>query len=132
MKRSEKAIQNDTLVSVSSLPQTMCWRNNTGEAWQGKRAKFYPGTTIPVPPGTVVLVEARPVKFGLTGSADILGATAGRPLAIEVKDATGRQEDDQVKFQRAWEAAGGVYLLVRDPEDARRRVEALNVLNVLG
>lgn len=131
-KRSEKAIQNDVLVKVTALPETMAWRNNSGEAWQGKRARFYPGTDIPVPPGTVVLVDARPVSFGLTGSADIIGATAGRPLAIEVKDATGRQSEEQIRFQVAWEKVGGLYLLVRDPDDAARRVAEAHPMNVLG
>lgn len=130
--RSEKAIQNDVLVKVTALPDTFCWRNNTGEAWQGRRARFYPGTEIPVPAGVVVLVDARPVSFGLKGSADIIGATAGRPLAIEVKDENGRQEEDQKRFQAAWEKVGGLYLLVRDPDDAAARVAEAHPMNVLG
>jgi hypothetical protein len=132
MKRSEKAILNDTLVAVSALPNTCVWRNNTGEAWQGQRVRFYPGTQIPVPVGTVVLVDARPVSFGLPGSGDILGASHGRPLSIEVKDATGRQSDVQKAFERAWRKAGGVYLLVRNPADAAETVAALDPLSVLG
>ena len=131
-KRSEKAIQNDTLVAVTALPDTMAWRQNTGTAWQGERARFYPGTQIPVPPGVVVLVGARPISFGLEGSSDIIGATAGRPLAIEVKDAVGRQREAQILFQAAWERVGGVYLLVRDPADAAARVAALHDMAMLG
>jgi len=130
--RSEKAIQNDTLVAVTALPETIAWRNNTGQAWAGKRLHFYPGTTTPVPSGIVVLSGAQPITYGLPGSGDILGASVGRPLSIEVKDATGQQSEQQVAFQRAWEAAGGVYMLVRDPEDAARRVAALNISSVLG
>lgn len=131
-KRSEKAIQNDTLSAVSALPDTICWRNNTGQAWAGKRERFYPGTTIPVPHGVVVLTGAQPVSFGLPGSGDILGASAGRPLSIEVKDATGRQSDQQKRFQAAWERAGGVYLLVRDPAEAVAALTADPLDDILG
>lgn len=117
-KQSEKAILNDTLVAVSALPETLVFRNNTGQAWQGNRLKFYPGTQIPVPPGIVVLSDARPVSFGLPGSADIIGAICGKPLAIEVKDRDGRQSGIQRNFETAWRKAGGIYLLVRSKMDA--------------
>lgn len=116
--RSEKSILNETVVEVSALPGTMCWRNNTGQAWAGKRARFYPGTTTPVPPGVVVLTNARPVSFGLPGSSDILGASQGVPLAIETKAAAGRQDEQQELFQAAWEKAGGLYVLARTPDEA--------------
>jgi len=90
------------------------------------------GQVYTAAPNTVLMLQAQPITFGLPGSGDILGASAGRPLMIEVKDATGRQSEQQKACQRAWEAAGGVYLLVRDAEDARRQVEALNPLNVIG
>lgn len=35
-------------------------------------------------------------------------------LAVEMKDANGRQSPDQKIWQRLFEAAGGVYLIVRD------------------
>lgn len=117
-QRSEKAILNDTLVQVSALPETCIWRHNTGTAWQGQRMKFYPGTAIPVPPGVVVLKEARPITFGLPGSADVIGAHRGRPLAVETKTERGPQREAQKRFEAAWVKAGGVYLLVRSPEEA--------------
>lgn len=122
MSRSEKAILNDTLVAISAEPETIAWRNNTGQAWQGKRQNLRVGEMVRVIQGMVVLGEARPITFGLPGSGDILGASAGRPLSIEVKDATGRQSDIQKRFEVAWVRAGGIYLLVRSPEEA---VEAL-------
>lgn len=53
------------------------------------------------------------------GIADIIGIARGsvtlnpRPLAVEVKSATGRQSPAQVSFARAWEAAGGIYIIAR-------------------
>lgn len=86
----------EILVAASALPATMVWKNNTGK--------------LPLPGGGMIV-------FGLKGSADILGASRGHPIAIEAKTGTGRQRDQQVKFQRAWEAAGGLYILARSVED---------------
>ncbi len=125
MSRSEKSILNAALVSVSALPETMIWRNNTGMAWSGTQVPTRPGSTVVIRPGMVVLMDARPVRFGLAGSGDILGVSKGRALAIECKTLTGRQSVDQGKFQRAFEAAGGVYVLARHEDDACNAVRRL-------
>lgn len=132
MSRSEKAILNDTLVKVSALPETIIWRNNTGTAWAGRRVNVRPGQTLVVKPGMTIIMDAQPISFGLPGSGDAMGASAGRPLAIETKDATGRQTQEQKDFQAAWEAAGGVYILGRDADDIAQRVAALHPMNVVG
>lgn len=52
------------------------------------------------------------------GVADwLLFPIDGRKLALELKTQTGRQRDDQEKFQAAWEAAGGVYEIARCLDD---------------
>lgn len=117
MTQSEKSILNETLVAVSSLPGTCVWQNNTGQAWLGRRVQFYPGTEIPVPPGTVVLTGARPVNYGLVGSGDAIGAFQGRPLAIETKALLGRQRPEQRNFEVAWKKAGGIYILGRSADE---------------
>ena len=126
--QSEKAILNDCLVELSSQPETLVFRNNTGMAWQGKKAEARVGSRIEVEPGMVILRDARPVKFGLKGSGDILGAHGGRPIAVEVKDAHGRQTEDQKRFESAWTRAGGIYLLVRSPEEMLKRLAVLTLL----
>ncbi|MHC1728040.1 MAG: hypothetical protein AB9866_18900 [Syntrophobacteraceae bacterium] len=68
------------------------WRNNTGTARKGK---CY-------------------VKFGLKGSADIIGLHQGRFVAIECKDKGKGIEEDQIKFQQEVERAGGIYYLAND------------------
>lgn len=118
MSRSEKAILNETLVALSALPKTMVWRNNTGLAWQGVELRARVGSTIRVTEGMVILEDARPVKFGLPGSSDILGAHCGRPIAVECKTSTGRQSTQQQRFEKAWTAAGGIYILNRSAEEA--------------
>lgn len=115
---SEKRIQSEALIAVSALPDTLVWRNNTGTAWQGTPVRAAPGQTVVVRPGMIILTDARPISFGLKGSADIIGVSSGRALAIEVKDATGRQSEWQVKFAAAWKRAGGTYGLARSAAEA--------------
>lgn len=118
--RSEKAAQNDILLDMSSWENTFVWRNNTGMAWQGERVKAHPGAMVKVEPGMVILRNGRPVKFGLEGSADIIGVSGGIAVAAEVKkQKTGRQSEQQGRFERAWTKAGGLYMIVRTEEEAR-------------
>lgn len=124
MSRSEKNILNSTLVAVSSLPDTLIWRNNTGQAWQGGRVQARVGGTITVEPGMVILKNARPVSFGLVGSADIIGAIQGRPTAIETKAQRGGQSTEQLAFERQWTRAGGLYVLARSEDEALEGVLA--------
>lgn len=79
-------------------PQARCWRNNTG--------------ALRDPTG-------RLIRFGLPGSADILGLIGpeGRFLAIECKTQRGRQTEQQRKFQAMVERHGGLYVLARKAED---------------
>lgn len=67
----------------------------------------------------------RIVRFGVVGGADIIGLLrpSGRFLAIEVKSATGRQSEQQRRFQAMVESCGGLYVLARCVEDAVNAVE---------
>lgn len=117
-KRSEKAVQNEALVAVSQLPKTMAWRNNTGMAWQGTQRPLKIGQPLVVQRGMVVLFDARPITFGLPGSGDLLGVSDERAFAIEMKALGGKQREQQLKFQRAFEAAGGLYGIAHSAEEA--------------
>lgn len=115
---SEKRILNESLVAVTALPGVLAWRNNTGQAWQGTHHRAAVGQQITVRPGMVILTDARPISFGLPGSADILGVARGRGFGIETKTAAGKQSEQQRKFQAAFERAGGLYGVARSPEEA--------------
>lgn len=92
---TEAELQAEILLAVGSRPDCRIWRNNTGV-----------GRT---------LSGQRVIRFGLVGSADLLGILrGGRFLAVEVKTAKGRQSESQRNFQRMIEAMGGVYVLARD------------------
>jgi hypothetical protein len=97
---SEITLVKEILAVIGSRNDVRVWRNNTG---------------------TLIDSLGRPVKFGLVGSADILGIIApqGRFLAIECKTRTGKQSDQQRNFQKMIEAMGGIYILARSLEDVK-------------
>lgn len=103
--RSEKAIQNDALVALWAECPGFWWRENTGQAWQGRKIRH--------DKDVLVLADAHPVKFGLEGIADIMGHSQGLAFAIEMKDSVGRQRKAQQNFERAWTLHGGIYILAR-------------------
>ena len=100
---TEHEIQQRILLALGAKPGVRVWRNNTG---------------------ALTDINGRLVKFGLQGSADILGILApnGRFLGIEVKSATGRQSDQQRNFQTMIESHGGLYILARSVDDAVSRL----------
>ncbi len=95
-------LKADVLVALSSIEGVMVWNHPTGM-------------------GQLYKTE-RHVRFGLIGSGDIIGAAFGRPLSCEVKTGRGRQGEQQKRFQKAWEKAGGIYIVVRSVEDVIREI----------
>ena len=66
------------------------------------------------------VTAARLKQMGVRpGVADIIILTStSLPVAVELKiPKGGRQSDSQKGFQAVWEAAGGIYLIVRTPEE---------------
>ncbi len=97
---SESAVVSACLVALSAQPGVRVFRNNTG----------------------AIKMDHRMVRFGLAGSADILGIIAphGRVLAVECKSATGRQSKQQSIFQRVIERHGGLYILCKSSDECLR------------
>jgi len=88
---------NQILIEITAMPGVMAWKNSTG----------------------VGVTQARTVvRFGLKGSADILGVFRGRALAIEAKTGKGRQHGKQPEFQAKFQECGGLYILARSVADA--------------
>lgn len=108
--KSEKAIQNEILVAVSGMPGAMFWREASAKAWVGR--------LVAREGSRVILEAAMPIQAGCPGIPDIMGVVNGRSVGLEVKNMAGRQEDTQVRFQRVYEAKGGLYRVVRSPEEA--------------
>ena len=64
------------------------------------------------------------VRFGASGMPDILArGSNGAVIWIEVKSPTGRQTEDQRKWQEDMERFGDVYILARSLDDVRALFE---------
>jgi hypothetical protein len=97
--------------------QGILFRNNTGTAYQGKRAVIN---------SRPIITEPRQIIFGLcVGSSDLIGWTesivtpemVGQKIAIftavEVKNEKGKASKEQLKFLKAVRNAGGIARLTR-------------------
>lgn len=114
----ETKVQNAALLAVGQRPDALAMRLHVGKY----RAMNNPDQIISVGtpgwPDTLVLVEVE-ITPEMVGKR-ICVAGAG-----EIKTPKGRQADVQRAWQQAFEARGGVYRLVRDPEEMVGLVEDL-------
>jgi hypothetical protein len=59
------------------------------------------------------------------GLPDDLALAPGRLLALEYKGPGGRLTPAQAAFGAAWRAAGGIYLVIHDPDELAAHLAAL-------
>lgn len=87
------------------FPQIRCWKNATG----------------------VTKIRTQVIKFGLKGSADILGIVkpSGRFLAIECKTGQAVQSEFQKNFENMIKTSGGIYLVARSVPGVRDELRKL-------
>lgn len=116
------------------------FRNNTAMGWSGKSVRITPDNRhmVALNPGDVVVRSANPLHAGLIrGSADGIGWSTveitpdmvGRRIAVftstEAKRSNGgRVSEDQQKWHANVQSAGGISVIVRDPDDLRYAVES--------
>jgi len=107
----EARIQREIMLALSQAG-CLVWRNNTGQAWQGKQ--------IHRAQDQITLSQCRPVHFGLCkGSSDLICISPeGFFVAIEVKTSKGRATNEQETFISAVNKAGGRAGIARNPEEA--------------
>lgn len=92
------------LGNVTKYPLVV-WRNNVGQ---------------------MIDANGRRVVYGLgKGSADLVGIWThangvGQYVEIEIKTPIGKQSPEQAQRQQLVEKRGGVYVVLRSVEDARR------------
>jgi len=91
---------NQILCALSKFPHIRVWSNNTGSAMS--------------------FDSERIIKFGLEGSADILGVKGptGQLICVEVKTGKGAQSEAQKRFEKAITSRGGIYIVARSVDDA--------------
>lgn len=104
--KSETSIVKAALLAAGSRPDARAWRNNSGALRDQ---------------------DGRLVRFGLPGSADIIGLQRvlitpemigmhfGRFIALECKKSGRKPTEKQRKFGAMVRAMGGLYVVVTDP-----------------
>ena len=112
---SEKNTQNAALLLVGARHDVMIWRNQTGKflSMDGQRV---------VKVGNPGAADAIGV-VAVTITPDMVGKTIGVAIAPEFKARRGKQADEQKDWQAAFERRGGVYRLIRQPEELVTMVE---------
>lgn len=98
MASTEKTTQK-AILQYLELKKIFHYRNNSG------------ATVIPTKTGS------RFLRFGATGSPDIVCVINGQYVGIEVKDIKGKLSEGQKDFKERLEKAGGKYILARSLED---------------
>lgn len=126
----EHGIQNAIRNALAGLG--LVFRANVGKGWTGHAVeRIGSHRTVICAPGDVVIRRARPFDTGLppgfsdlfglvpvTITADMVGQTFARFVALEVKTDTGRASDRQKNFLGAVASNGGLSGVVRSPADA--------------
>ena len=109
-QNGETKIQNRALLAVGMRPDCLAMRMQSGVF----RAMNDPDRIVKVgSPGvadTLVMVKT-------VITEDMVGKTVAVPLAAEIKTKDGQQSQAQRDWQRSFEARGGVYRVVRTPEE---------------
>ena len=98
LKIKEKDLVKSAL-DYLNIRKIFCWRHNTGAI-----LSEYKGKT-------------RFMRFGQVGSPDIFALINGDLFGLECKGTGGKQSPDQKNYQKRFEKAGGIYLLIYSLED---------------
>jgi len=81
----------------------------------------------------VASFDNRTVQFGgIDGAADYYGVSYGRHVEVEIKTPKGVQARNQVTYQKLIEKHGGIYRVIRTPDEARAFVAWLRETNARG
>lgn len=119
-KRKQKTVTNDETCLQMHCKQ---WLDKTG-LWN-RLLIFHVANERKGGIGAIMHFKRMGVRNGI---ADwLLFLHDRRAAAIELKDDEGDQDDDQKKFQRAWEARGNLYFLCRTLEEFQGVVNGLTL-----
>lgn len=95
---NESQIQDAIRLALGRVPGLVLWRNNVGVAER----------------------RGHMIRFGVggPGAADLLGIYNGRFVAAEIKTPIGRLKPEQKLFRDLVTKLGGIYVVLRSPEEA--------------
>lgn len=113
--RETTHVQNPALLEAGARPDVLVWRQQSG--------LFYTRDGIPVRVGVPGLADAGMI-VAVTVTPDMVGRTIGVAVQPEFKvPRRGQQSEAQANWQAAVEQRGGIYRLVRSPEEMRRLID---------
>lgn len=94
-KNPHSELVNECLLALGSLPNIRIWKNATGVAQT---------------------MNGSVIRFGLTGSPDLIGIIkgSGKFLGVECKTGQAVQTRAQKNFESMVKSFGGVYIVARD------------------
>lgn len=117
-QNGETKIQNRALLAIGLDPDVLAMRVQSGVF----RAMDDPDRIVKVgSPGVADTMAF--VRTVIT--PEMVGKVVAVPLAAEIKTETGKQSKDQQAWQKSFEARGGIYRIVRKPEDMIDAVEEI-------
>ena len=112
----ETIVQNRSLLAVGRRTDVLAWRQQVGKY----RHLHQPDQVVSIgTPGMSDVMMVVAVQI----TPEMVGRTIGVAVAAELKTKTGKQQENQQLWQRAFQARGGVYRLVRSPDDMTQLVE---------
>lgn len=130
MGMRENAVWKQCLLAIARRsPLARLFRNNNGSGWQGPGFTLKPGQVYRAKGGERVITRPQHIEFGLMpGSGDGIGwesvvitpEMVGRRVAVflsvETKAGRGRATKDQLNWWQQVHDAGGIAIIVNDPE----------------
>lgn len=114
--RETRTVQNPALLAAGARHDVLVWRQQCGLFRQ------FEAPHAPVRVGQPGISDAMAV-VAVTITPEMVGKTIGAAVAPEFKTRRGQQSEDQTNWQRAFEARGGVYRIVRSPADMLALIE---------
>lgn len=133
MATEETNIMKRCMLHMSRLnPFSRLWRNQVGSGYTGQGFTMKPGQQYTARGGERLITQPRYIEFGLCkGSGDTVGMYPRRIMpadvpaeglfiaqfmSVEYKTKTGRASKEQIDFRDMIQAAGGIAMIVNDPD----------------
>ena len=120
---SEKtSVQNPSLLLAGQRPDTLIWRQQSGvfRSYDTPDRIVRVGTPGMADAGAIVAVKITP---------EMVGQTIGVAVQVEFKTPTGRQSNDQKRWQLATEKRSGVYSIVKSTNDMENLLNDISTGN---
>ncbi len=116
------SVQNPSLLLAGQRSDTLIWRQQSGVF----RSYDTPDRIVRV--GTPGMADAGAI-VAVTITPDMVGQTIGVAVQVEFKTPTGRQSNDQKRWQLATEKRSGIYCLVKSTNDMENLLNDISTGN---